>query len=300
MEVAKFKFCLKTGNSFGMPEFKGSTFRGKFGHVLKRTICVISHRRCENCQLREQCAYIYLFETRNQRSEGVVRPFVLEPPSSPKRFYLKNEWMSFHLILIGQAVEYLPYFVYCFHRMGQEGIGMDRGRFTLTSVAAIDKAGEKYPIYDDTAQQLHNDFPRVNLDSFKAQLLPQVTLHFYTPTDIRIQGQQPDRLEFTTLLKAILRRYHSLRYFHGDGQKERFEVDWDAAAKVEIVHQELEGRRFKRFSNRQQRPVHLSGFTGRITYRGDLGQFYPWLKIGELLHVGKNTVFGMGGYRVIT
>ncbi len=300
MDVAKFEFLLTTVNSFGLPDFKGSTFRGKFGHVLKRTICVMSHRDCQICELREQCAYPYLFETQNHRGQTVPRPFVIEPPLTRKRFFLKNEQMHLRLILIGRSVEYLPYFVYCFDRMGKEGIGRDRGRYVLESVAAYDTAGEKIPIYDHPSEQLHNNFPRLNLDSFKARLLPQVTLHFYTPTDIRIRGQRADQLDFTTLLKAILRRYHSLRYFHGDGQKERFEIDWDAAARVEIVHQELEGQRFKRFSNRQKRPVHLAGFTGRITYRGEIGQFYPWLKIGELLHVGKNTVFGMGGYGVVS
>ena len=257
------------------------------------------HRDCTRCELRRQCAYPYLFETSNERNQAVARPFVLEPPLTRKRFFLSGEPLDFGLVLIGKALSYLPYFVYCFQRIGEEGIGRDRGRFQLHCVSAVDAAGNRVPIYDSASQRLHNDFPRLDLSAFKARLLPQVTLHFYTPTDIRTEGRRTDRLDFTTLLKAILRRYHSLRYFHGDGQKERFEINWEVAAQVEIVHQELEGRQFKRFSNRQKRPVHLSGFTGRITYRGDIGQFYPWLKVGELLHVGKNTVFGMGGYGVL-
>ncbi|RMG65490.1 MAG: CRISPR system precrRNA processing endoribonuclease RAMP protein Cas6 [Calditrichaeota bacterium] len=299
MDVARFWFSCISVNSFGLPDFKGSTFRGKFGHVLKRTICVMRHRDCARCALRQQCAYPYLFETTNERQQTVARPFVIEPPLTRKRFYLAGEPLDFGLVLIGRAISYLPYFVYCFERMGEEGIGQDRGRYQLNSVAAVDAAWRKVPVYDGESKRLDSEFPTLALDAFKARLLPQVTLHFYTPTDIRTQGQRADQLDFTTLLKAILRRYHSLRYFHGDGQKERFEIDWDAAGKVEIVHQELEGRRFKRYSNRQRRPVALAGFTGRITYRGDLGQFYPWIKIGELLHVGKNTVFGMGGYRVL-
>ena len=299
MQVAYFEFSLETENSFSLPAYKGSTFRGKFGHVLKRTICVMTHRDCPKCQLRDTCPYPYLFETQNERGQTIPRPFVIEPPLTKKQFFLKGEPLHLRLTLVGKALEYFPYFVYCFVRMGEEGIGQDRGLYKLKSVAALDAAGEKVPVYDTDTQQLRNDFPRVNLDDFKARLLPQVTVQFYTPTYIRWNGGGKGELPFVQLLKAIIRRYRSLRFYHGDGQKERFEINWEAAEQVEIVHQDLEGFRFKRYSNRQKRPIALAGFVGRITYRGNLGQFYPWLKIGELLHVGKNTVFGMGGYRVV-
>lgn len=299
MKVSKFEFSLKTQNSFGLPDFKGSTFRGKFGHVLKRTICVMSHHNCDVCDLRRQCAYTYLYETHNERKENVARPFVLEPPLTHKRFYLKDEWLYFNLVLIGRAIDYLPYFVYCFDRMGQEGIGRDRGRFELHSVKAVDLAGNKMEIYNGDEKQLLNTFERINLSAFHEEFKPQVTLHFLTPTEIKANGRPVQKMEFVLLLKSILRRYRSLRYFHGDGSAEREAMDWEAAEKIEIVHQALDRQHLKRFSNRQKRPIPLAGFTGKITYRGDLAPFMPWLKIGEYLHVGKGAVFGMGWYRVV-
>jgi len=299
MEVGKFEFALQTLNSFGLPDFKGSTFRGKFGHVLKRTICVISHHNCEICELRGKCAYPYLFETNNQRGQNVPRPFVLEPPLTHKRFYLKEEWMYLNLVLMGQAIDYLPYFIHVFDRMGEEGIGRDRGRYRVASVRALDGQGNKQEIYDGESRKLSGEFRRIDLDGFTGSLLPQATLNFLTPTDIRAEGERVDTLGFPVLLKNILRRYHSLRYYHGDGRQERFEIDWAAAGKIEILHQDLTNNQFKRFSNRQKQPVLLAGFTGTITYRGELSPFLPWLKVGELLHVGKGTVFGMGWYRVM-
>jgi len=299
MKVAKFEFALRTENSFGLPDFKGSTFRGKFGHVLKRTICVMPHHNCEICQLRAQCAYPYLFETHNERREEVPRPFILEPPLSHKRFYLKDEWMYLNLVLVGRAIEFLPYFVYCFDRMGKEGVGVDRGRYCLASVRGIDLDGSKREIYNHQTQQLSNHFSVIDLEQFKAGLRPQVTLEFLTPAQLKKEGRPVRRPEFAVLLGNILRRYHSLRYFHDSGEREKFEIDWAAAEKIEIVQQDLQDRQLKRFSNRQQRPVVLNGFEGRITYRGNLSQFLPWLKIGEYLHVGKGAVFGMGWYRVV-
>ena len=299
MQVARFEFSLFTENSYGLPDFKGSTFRGKFGHVLKRTICVMSHRDCEKCDLRERCAFPYLFDTENQRGESVPRPFVLEPPLTHRRFFLKDHPLHLNVVLAGKAIEFLPYFVYCFDRMGKEGIGQDRGRFRLESVTAADAMGNKVQIYDRESQQLRNGFARFSLANFKDKLLPHVTVSFLTPTTITVGGKPARELTFEMLLRNILRRYRSLNYFHGDGQKRDFPIDWDAARAIEIVHQDLQVQRFKRYSNRQKRPVPLAGFIGNITYRGNIGPFLPWLKIGEYLHVGKGAVFGLGWYRMV-
>lgn len=299
MDIGKYSFALRTDNSFGLPDFKGSTFRGKFGHVLKRTICVMSVRDCQSCKLQDSCAYTYLFESRNGRGEEVSRPFVLEPPLTHKRFFLKDEPLFMNLILIGKAREYLPYFVYVFYRMGQEGIGQDRGRFTLSAVNSFDASGNLKEIFNQQTKQLKLTDDEINLDSFNSQILPQITINFLTPVQIKKQGRIVDELPFSLLLKSILRRYRSLEYFHNNGNQERFDINWEAADQVQTVYQDLEIKKLKRYSNRQKKPIPLQGLTGRITYRGDLGQFYPWLKIGEYLHVGKGAVFGLGWYRVV-
>lgn len=300
MIISKFEMLLCTQTPFRLPEFKGSTFRGKFGHLLKRTICIISHHKCEICEIKEQCAYPYLFETQNSRGESIARPFVLEPPLTRKRLIREGQMLYLRLILIGKAIDFLPYFVYVFQRMGDEGIGTDRGRFQLQRVRSLSASGEKQEVYDCQSRQLSSRIYRISLDDFKAQLLPQVTLQFYTPTYVKSGGQPVIHLEFPILLKAILRRYHSLNYFHGNGDKEWFAIPWELADEVEIVHQELEPLSYRRYSNRQKKRIPLEGFVGRITYRGNLTPFYPWLKIGEYLHVGKGAVFGMGGYGVLT
>ncbi len=299
MQVSKLEFSLKTRNSFGLPDFKGSTFRGKFGHILKRTICINTEKDCAKCNLREKCAYIYLFETHNGHNQEVARPFIIEPPLTRKQFFLKDEMLYFNLVLVGKAQEYLPYFVYTFHKMGEEGIGRDRGRFSLEEVRAVDERGERVSIYNHSEKTLHNHFPRIDLEKIEAELRPSVTLHFLTPAKITVNKKLVDELTFPVLLKSILRRYHSLRYFHQDGSKERFEIDWEAAERIRILNNNLKCRRLKRYSNRQKRPLPLEGFVGKITYEGNLSPFMPWIKIGEYLHVGKGTTFGLGWYRVV-
>ncbi|MCM8762553.1 MAG: CRISPR system precrRNA processing endoribonuclease RAMP protein Cas6 [Candidatus Omnitrophica bacterium] len=42
--------------------------------------------------------------------------------------------------------------------------------------------------------------------------------------------------------------------------------------------------------------MRLGGFTGTITYKGNLKEFLPFIKLGEIIHIGKNTSFGLGKY----
>ena len=52
-----------------------------------------------------------------------------------------------------------------------------------------------------------------------------------------------------------------------------------------------------RFSTRQKRSIDYSGMTGSVRLNGDIGTFMPLFKAGEVLGVGKNTVFGFGEYQ---
>ena len=39
-------------------------------------------------------------------------------------------------------------------------------------------------------------------------------------------------------------------------------------------------------------------FMGDITFEGELAEFLPFLRLGEYLHVGKGTVYGLGEYEI--
>jgi len=93
---AQFQFTLKALDCINLPTYKGSTFRGAFGHAFKKIVCVHPVRKsreasnfaktilksdpavgqrgiisngvnrekiCGTCMLKEKCVYSYVFET---------------------------------------------------------------------------------------------------------------------------------------------------------------------------------------------------------------------------------------------
>lgn len=68
---------------------------------------------------------------------------------------------------------------------------------------------------------------------------------------------------------------------------------------VKIGESRLFWEQLSRYSGRQDARLSLSGLRGSVTYEGPVGEFLPLLRAGELCHVGKGTVFGLGMFRIV-
>jgi CRISPR/Cas system endoribonuclease Cas6 (RAMP superfamily) len=55
----------------------------------------------------------------------------------------------------------------------------------------------------------------------------------------------------------------------------------------------------KRFSSKRKEEMIFGGLIGNIEYKGDLQLFMPFLNIGEHIHIGEKTTFGLGKYEII-
>jgi CRISPR/Cas system endoribonuclease Cas6 (RAMP superfamily) len=73
----------------------------------------------------------------------------------------------------------------------------------------------------------------------------------------------------------------------------------DSAKTVQVEKSELRWHDWERYSARQDARMTLGGFAGRITFAGPLAPWLPLLRVGEVLHVGKGTAFGLGKYRMV-
>lgn len=127
LELAKYRLVLQPVEPLCLPEYKGSTFRGGFGHVFRRVACACG---VETSVHQRSCLYAQVFETPRDdglpelpRTAQVLHPFVLEPPLEHQRVYTPGERLAVHLVLIGRAMDWLPYFVFAFDELGRVGVG---------------------------------------------------------------------------------------------------------------------------------------------------------------------------------
>jgi len=165
MKLSKYRFTIKPEHELLLPPFKGSTLRGGFGIALKQSVCVEKRKECVQCVHRYKCIYSYVFETpvpmeekevKRLKDEYVPHPFIIEPPLYKRQFYVTEDELDFHLILVGRAVDYIPYIIFAFEELGRIGIGKDKGKYSLEKVISINNDREIL-IYDGDSHIL-DDF----------------------------------------------------------------------------------------------------------------------------------------------
>ena len=295
-------FTLKALTPIRLPAYKGSTFRGAFGATFRRVVCVIKKGNCQGCLLKERCPYSYVFETPVPEGASKMRkypyaphPFVLVPPLEDRERYEPGQQIVFSLTLIGKGIEYLPYFLYTVQEMGKAGIGKGKGRYTLEGVRERD--GRE--IFSEG--QIKVPRPTSWKELLQGEPPEEVTLRFITPLRVRYGERLSNELQFHILFRALLRRISLLFFFHCGGELELdFRGMIERSKGVEVRKSSLRWHDWTRYSHRQRSRIKLGGLLGEVTFRGDLEEFWPFLLLGEHIHVGKGTSFGLGRYEVVT
>ncbi len=331
--VAVYEVVLEAGSEgLSLPPYKGSTLRGGFGRVFRRIACSMRQDECRGCLLKSNCPYAYIFETAPppgaealSNYENIPRPFVLEPPLENKTVYRPGETLTFGLLLIGRAIDYLPYFIVVLRELGETGIGKGRKKYRLKEISAVNPIQEeRATVYREEESLLRNvdllvrgrdiaDLVNIFgsgssavdshpggpvLDAVDAP--KQLAVDFLTMTRIKYEDNFTGKIEFHMLIRSLLRRLSSLAYFH---HGEELALDFtgliEHANEVKLIEDQMHWVDWERYSSRQDGKVKMGGVVGRAAYEGDLTEFVPLLRLGELVHVGKGAVFGMGKYKII-
>ena len=311
---SKYIFSITPKTTLILPSYHGSTLRGGFGHAFRRIICAFKGRECTDCLLKQQCVYAYVFETPIPAGAQIMRkytaaphPFILEPSTNSRKNRQKGEDLSFGLTLIGRAADYLPYFIYAFEKLGRIGIGKGRGKYKLREVAEEGQAGnsltQKRVIYSgDTKLLTQTNSPTKWSDIIANTPEPPhtVSISFITPTRIKYKNSLTKNLEFHVFFRNLLRRISLLSYFHCGYRIDDsgFKNIVEQAREIKTVKQSLYWHDWERYSNRQKTRMKLGGFMGEIAYEGDLEKFWPYIRLGEHVHIGKGSGFGLGRYRI--
>jgi len=307
-----YRFELELEREIKAGFFLGNTIRGAFGSSLRSICCVKKRKECVDCPLALQCAYQHIFSPiwmeeyhTLSKNRNIQRGFVIKPPL--KEDYTR--FLSFEMVLIGRLNKWLPYVIVPFRELGNRGLGANRIPFKLSQILIFDFRGKEwFPIYSSKDETVR---PKDLAIEWK-ELLPEqsqkekITLNFFTPTTIRYNFRKEKgksvvvrRPEFHILIKRLRDRINALLNFYCG---EKLDIDFRAfgkeAEKIKKVEDKTLWKERKR--KRADGKIHnLSGFTGRVTFEGEIDEFIPYLVLGQYIHVGENAPFGNGWYEIV-
>lgn len=251
------------------PYFIGSQLRGAFGYALKKVTCINPSYDCNGCFGVSNCLYYEFYEEKNS-----FHKYRFD-------FELGRDYYDFNLYLFDSASPKLPYVVSALHMMlTQIGLGKEKQIYKDFSIFIND-----IECFMDGKLSLPKDYiKKLQIDNFR----PDITLLFATPLRIKKENRfvRGDELELEGIINSIYQRQMKLL----GREHKRFPYPIEG----KIVEKELKFVELTRQSNRQKTIMNMGGLMGEIKIKNLNKECYEVLKVGELIGVGKQTVFGLG------
>jgi len=270
-KLSKYRFTLEAIDNISLPAYKGSTFHGGFGHALMQ-ISPIWYR--------------YFFEPKS-KDPSWPKPFVILPPLDEQEHYSKGQQFHLELTLIGEATQHYAIAQAAVEYLGmQMGLGYEQGKYKVIDVINIQ-------------QNIQQNNPQRQANT------QEITLTF--PTRLRLKANnklQKHTPEFSLFLSRLIGRLKTLQKAYMTAATtitlpiNDYQDLLNKAKTITIKHSNTHWDDWDRFSGSQKKWMKFGGLVGDISYQGELQDFMDLLKLGEWLHVGGKTSFGLGKYEM--
>jgi len=310
LPIARYRFTARVQQPLALPDYAGSLLRGQFGAALRNVACMTRQPTCPGCPLIQTCPYTRIFEAPPppkgshalQNFSQIPNPYIIEPPSPGARVLDADDDFEFHIVLIGHAIEQLPLIIFALQRAMHQGLTKARVPTDLMQVDWLGEHGTAHPIWHMEHPTLLAHTAQLTLPQSSTGPQHQLALHIHTPMRLQSQGKPLGVGQLTprALLYAIVRRCALMMEFHAGlgGWAEAAQHIRNLSPTLTDT-QELQWFDWTRYSSRQKQEMTLGGVLGRWTLQGApdaLAEIYPWLWLGQWLHVGKNASMGLGCY----
>lgn len=301
LRIGRYEILVKALTPILLPENKGSVFHGALGSSLKSL---------------SDDYYDQLFNPETRLSGNKVSPYIIRPPIDQKRYFNKDSTLKFEIILLGPYDKFLPAYIKAFYKLGNRGLGSPKepGRFELIYLKSYRPFKPSILVWFERQQQKH---PNDSLDSSSVLVQKDQPTYAYDImipwfdrpssfigvellTRLRlIENNKSYRKvpSFRQLLNAALRRLELChRTFMGESlfSRSAYNELLNQADNIKIKNNSIRYREWNRYSKNQNRRMPFGGLIGNIIYEGELEPLLPWLALGEWLHIGSKSSFGLG------
>lgn len=320
LQYGRYGFSCRVAAPAHLNSHKGAFLRGTMGHALKKVVCAQRLRECGSCILAGRCLYARLYEDAGTLPDSPAggddrpRPYVIEPREDGRLAYEAGDGFDFDLILFGCVNESFPYFVYAFWEIGRAAReGRTRGNGPKLILSRVEANGRT--LYSDKEETLVSGDTETAFFSPPALGAPgcsgvavetageksRLRVSLVTPLKLKFSNGNSASLPFNILMKAVLRRISILFSAFGQGAPAIDHAGLlKAAEDVSIAESSVSFFDRNRLAASQDRKILTGSMTGEMVYQGDFRPFLPFLTLCELMHVGKQTSFGLGKISIAT
>ena len=264
LPISKYRFTLEAVDSITLPTYKGSSFHGGFGHALKQI---------------SPTWFKYFYQPKSPRNLDLPRPYVILPPLDKLEHYPKGHQFHLEITLIGEATQHYAIVQAAVEYLGlRMGLGYEQGKYKILEITKSQPQPQE-----------------------KVTAISHITLKF--PTRLRLKSHnrlQRQAPSFFLLMQRLQGRIRTLQRVYSKNTAELTENAnlLNSAKNIKIHKHNLHWDDWDRFSGSQKKWMKFGGLMGEITYSGNLQPFMKMLYLGEWLHVGGKSSFGLGKYEL--
>ena len=305
-------FTVRFVSDAQLPKYKGFALRGGIGNMLLDEFCMREQLRkkeaCFRCEFLKECIvqrimYAPMEIPAVSMSEGSSEGYVVECEDR-RELVREGDTMVFRLLLFGKTMYYLSPLLSAVYRLGIAGLGGDQAQFETISIQ--NERGD----YILNGQDIFKDRYRIcrlerTIDRRLQKMIPKDTLElkFLSPIALKKKGTILENPTIEELLKAAERRIYIMNCFEGIPMEEPKGIE-ERLGGLKTLACEYHPTVIPRYSFRKDTKIYLKGSYGTLVVSmkdcedGDREWILRTLLAGEVLHVGSNTSFGFGRYRV--
>lgn len=309
LNLARYKFTFKVIKPLFLPAYAGSALRGVFGRALMQLSGLQAFDVKQKTPLFMFSPYAEVFDPQpSEANLGLLANlpslpplYVIQAPTSGQRAYEEGEEFSFHLVLLGKALEHLPLIILAWRRALLRGIGKDNaGIAELLTVELANNPTVSQVIYSEDKPVVAEHSQQLELANFNQPA--NMHLQFLTPLRIQQQGKILIGKQLTPeiFFRNLIRRL-SVIWQMQLNEPINIEVinQLNLLASQPVNHQQrLSQKKWARYSTRQQQRMQMDGLQGHWLLEDLSPSLQQLVWLGQFLHLGKGTSFGLGGYQI--
>lgn len=299
----KLHFTIALLENTKLPVDKLSALRGGMGEMLLRANC-IRDRNCEKCDFEPECiVHKTLYTQYAARPKFVTARdsigYILECENYDEDFS-KGNLLQFDLILFGKTIVYFHQYIEAFRALGKEGIGKNHSKFQIVSVTDT----RRKPFLEGDFRN-RKQYPLYTLGEYAKYRVNQIQkngctnrLIFQTPLTLKYQNEFCKVFQMKAIWEAVQRRINMLECYEGM-ECSIYDCGRSEDQEMPVIREQVCRDVFvSRFSSTQNKKMTLWGVKGYMQLDYIPEDMLFILTAGELTHIGKNTSFGFGKYRI--